>query len=94
MAKPPDKEGLLLELGEIADTAGVRILSIKPLARANEIGITAGDVLQSVNELPVNSVSQFWLTQRRLSSGKPQLWRVQREQHQFFVAVQEGILRP
>jgi serine protease Do len=70
-----------------AGSNGALISSIEPQSVANELGIQAGDVIQSVDRNRVRSDSQFWTLQRNISPGKSQLWGIRRGERFFFVAI-------
>jgi serine protease Do len=76
-----------------APASGALISSLTPQSVANKLGLQPGDIIESINRIPVRSTAQFWTQQQGISSGTAQLWGVRRGDRLFFVAVKESVER-
>jgi serine protease Do len=69
------------------DTHGVLIAGVQAGSRAEEAGLQRGDIITSVERQPVDSVTAFYDSMKKLESGKPILLLIQREAQSFFVTI-------
>jgi Do/DeqQ family serine protease len=77
---------LASRLGVSKDTQGVVVQAVDPNGRAADVGIQAGDVIESVNRQPVKGIDDLRAALKR-NTDKPTLLLIDRKDAKLFVTV-------